>query len=232
MNYTEMAEIMRNALGSKENPVAVTLFRDGSSIPSNLLEIEKPLRWCEMIQGARLRGETSFAHEPNHSCKGGAAGLGLLEMPENISSGNLYFSKLNKVSSTGSGAKIVSSMPKQPVGTVATLATPLYKATMKPDVVIFVGNPLQARRIVQAALYTDGGRVNMNTAGIQSFCIDATSSPILKGEVNISLGCDGAAKNANLEDSVVVVGIPFDMMEEIAGVLLERAEGWNKWMRP
>ncbi|HPJ30755.1 MAG TPA: DUF169 domain-containing protein, partial [Methanothrix sp.] len=66
---------------------------------------------------------------------------------------------------------------------------------------------------------------------IQSFCVDATSSPILKGDVNVSMGCDGAAKNAGLEDDFVVVGIPFDMAEKITPILAERGEGWDNWMR-
>ena len=130
------------------------------------------------------------------------------------------------------GSKIVSSFPAQKAGsTVATLVSPLEKMPMKPDVIIFVGKPLQARRIVQAALCQEGGRVNFDTAGIQSFCVDATSSPILKGDVNVSMGCDGAAKNAGLEDDFVVVGIPFDMAEKIVPILAERAEGWDNWMR-
>jgi uncharacterized protein (DUF169 family) len=102
---------------------------------------------------------------------------------------------------------------------------------MRPDVVIFVGHPLQARRIVQAVMFKEGGRATFNTAGIQSFCVDATASPYLKGEVNISLGCDGSAKNSGLEDEDVVVGIPFAMMENICTVLKTHYQGWDKFMR-
>jgi uncharacterized protein (DUF169 family) len=102
---------------------------------------------------------------------------------------------------------------------------------VKPDVVIFVGKPFQARRVVQAALFAEGGRANFDTAGFQSFCVDATSSPILKGDVNVSLGCDGAAKNAGLEDDFVVVGIPFDMAEKIVPILDARGKIWDDWMR-
>jgi len=49
--------------------------------------------------------------------------------------------------------------------------------------------------------------------------------------VNVSMGCDGAAKNAGLEDDFVVVGIPFDMAEKIAPILAERGKIWDDWMR-
>jgi uncharacterized protein (DUF169 family) len=73
--------------------------------------------------------------------------------------------------------------------------------------------------------------MSFNTAGIQSFCVDATSSPYLKGEVIVSLGCDGSVRNAGLEDEEVVVGIPFDMMERICIILKENYQGWDKFMR-
>ncbi len=91
--------------------------------------------------------------------------------------------------------------------------------------------PLQARRIVQAVMFKEGGRSTFTTAGIQSLCVDATASPFLKGEVNVSLGCDGSARNANLEDEAVVVGIPFAMMEGICTVLKTHYQGWDKFMR-
>jgi uncharacterized protein (DUF169 family) len=232
MELDEMAKILVERLHMETNPVGVKLIKDEKEIPKEINLIEKPLRYCEMVQAARLKGETTLAKVDMHSCKGGAAGLGLMEFPENISSGNLYFSKLNKVVTKEAGSKIVSSFPAQKAGsTVATLVSPLEKMPMKPDVIIFVGKPLQARRIVQAALCQEGGRVNFDTAGIQSLCVDATSSPILKGDVNISMGCDGAAKNAGLEDDFVVVGIPFDMAEKITPILAERGEGWDNWMR-
>ncbi len=232
MELDEMAKTLVETLHLETNPVGIKLLRSEEEIPKDIKMITEPLRYCEMVQAARYRGETTLAKVDMHSCKGGAAGLGLMEFPENISSGNLYFSKLNKVVTKEAGSKIVSSFPAQKAGsTVATLVAPLDKMPVEPDVVIFVGKPFQARRVVQAALYEEGGRVDFNTAGIQSFCVDATSSPILKGDVNVSMGCDGAAKLARLEDDLVVVGIPFDMAEKITPILAERGEGWDQWMR-
>jgi uncharacterized protein (DUF169 family) len=214
MELDEMAKTLVKTLHLETNPVGVKLIRKEEDIPKGMKMITGPLRYCEMVQAARYRGETTLANPDMHSCKGGASGLGLMEFPENISSGNLYFSKLNKVVTKEAGSKIVSSFPAQKAGsTVATLVAPLEKMMVKPDVVIFVGKPFQARRVVQ------------------SFCVDATSSPILKGDVNVSMGCDGAAKNAGLEDDFVVVGIPFDMAEKITPILAERGEGWDNWMR-
>jgi len=231
MDVGEMAEILKSSLELKDEPVGVVLFKNENDIPAEMKEIEKPLSYCMMVQLAR-QGVTTFARPAQHDCKGGAAGIGLMECPENIASGNLYFSKLNKCVTPGVGQRIVNNMPRIEAGTiVATLTTPLKDLKITPDVVIFVGSPLQARRIVQAVMYRRGGRMDFNTAGIQSFCVDATASPYLKGEVNVSLGCDGSAKKSKLSDDQVVVGIPFEMMEDICNILKERHEGWDRFMR-
>ncbi|OPY45261.1 MAG: hypothetical protein A4E47_01039 [Methanosaeta sp. PtaU1.Bin028] len=231
MNYSEMSEILKSSLELSGEPVGVVLFKSESDIPKDQKELLKPASYCSMVMRAR-QGETIFARPAQHDCKGGAAGIGLVECPENIASGSLYFSKLNKCATQGVGQRISANMPRLPAGsTVATLVAPLANLNTNPDVVIFVGSPLQARRIVQAVMYRRGGRANIDTAGIQSFCVDATASPFLKGDVNISLGCDGSAKKSGLRDEDVVVGIPFEMMEDICGTLNERHAGWDKFMR-
>lgn len=232
MNLEEMSQIMKSSLGIKDNIVGVRLFRSEAEIPKDLGSMEKPFHYCSMIQGARLDGKSFLAKADYHACKGGASGLGLIPCPENIQTGALYFDKLHKCETKEIGSNIASNMPRiLPGSTVATYVSPLDKMVMNPDVVIFVGNPLQARRIVQAVMFKKGGRANFNTAGIQSFCIDATSSPYLKGEVNVSLGCDGSARNSGLDDDSVVIGVPFDMMEDICNVLQTHYKGWDAFMR-
>ena len=232
MNLEEMSDIMKTCLAIRDNIVGVTLFKREEDIPQDLASLERPFRYCSMIQAARQKGESFLAHADYHECKGGASGIGLMDCPENIASGSLYFDKLHKCETKELGASIAASMPRLPAGSVvATYVAPLDKMVVNPDVVIFVGNPLQSRRIVQAVMYKEGGRSTFNTAGIQSFCVDATSSPYLKGEVNISLGCDGSARNAGLDDDSVVVGIPFGMMEDICNVLKAHYQDWDAFMR-
>jgi len=232
MNLEEISDILKTSLGIRDNPVGVALFKREEDIPKEIMVAERPFNYCQMVQGARLNGESFLAHADYHKCKGGAAGLGLLECPENISSGALYFEKLHKCASKEAGSQISGNMPRLPAdSTVATYVAPLNKMVIKPDVVIAFGTPLAARRITQAEMYAKGGRANFSTAGIQSFCVDATATPYLKGEINVSLGCDGSAKNANLEDESVVIGIPFDVLKDIAPVLKEHYKGWDAFMR-
>jgi uncharacterized protein (DUF169 family) len=232
MNLEEMSGILKSSLGIDENIVGVKLFKSGEEIPEGLPSMEKPMHYCSMVLQARREGKSFFARVDDHACKGGASGIGLLQCPDNIASGALYFDKLQKCETKEIGSSIAANMPRLlPGSTIATYVAPLDKMVIDPDVVILVGGPLVARRVVQAVMFKEGGRASFNTAGIQSFCVDATASPFLKGEVNVSFGCDGSARNSGLEDEVVVVGIPFSMMEDICTVLQTHYQGWDKFMR-
>ena len=232
MDYAEMSNKLVDMLKLNGKPIAVSLLKRKEDIPAELKEIEDLTRYCQMLQNARFKGTISLATEKKHSCKGGAAAIGLEDYPENIKTGALYFEKLGKEVSLSVAKRVVDNMPRPaPGSTVATVVAPLENTPTKPDVIVVIGNTLAARRIVQAVIYRRGGRMNANFAGIQSTCADATGSPYITGEVNVSIGCDGAAKNAGLTDDEMVVGIPEELLEDIVGILAERAPGWDEWMK-
>jgi uncharacterized protein (DUF169 family) len=231
MNLEEMSQIMKSALGIKDHIVGVALFKREEDIPKDLRIPEMPFMYCQMVQKARLHGDSSLAHADYHQCKLGATSLGLINCPEDVSSGSLYFDKLSKCESIEKGISIYESMLLHHEGSiVATYVAPLDKMVVNPNVVIFVGTPTQARRITQAMIYKSGGKSTFSTAGLQSFCMDATAAPYLKGELNVSLGCDGSTWYSGLDDDNVVVGIPFGMMEEICTVLRDHYQDWDAFM--
>lgn len=232
MDYAEMSNRLVDLLKLNGKPIAVSLLKRKEDIPGELKEIEDLTRYCQMLQNARFKGTVSLATANKHSCKGGAAAIGLEDYPDNIKTGALYLEKLNKEISLSVAKRVVDNMPRPaPGSTVATVVAPLENTPTKPDVIVVIGNTLAARRIVQAVIYRHGGRMNANFAGIQSTCADATGSPYTTGEVNVSIGCDGAAKNAGLTDDEMVVGIPEELLEDIVGILAERAPGWDEWMK-
>jgi uncharacterized protein (DUF169 family) len=231
MNLEEMSDIIKTTLGITDSIVGVKLFKREEDIPKELESLERPFMYCQMIQTARLHGDSFLAHADYHECRVGASSLGLINCPEDISSGSLYFDKLTKCESREMGITIYESMPHHEGSTVATYVAPLDKMVVNPDVVIIVATPIQARRITQAMIYRSGGKSTFSTAGVQSFCMDATAAPYLKGELNVSLGCDGSTWYSGLDDDSVVVGIPFGMMEDICTVLKDNYQDWETFMR-
>ena len=232
MNLEEMSNTLKTTLGITDSIVGVKLFKREEDIPKELESLERPFMYCQMVQTARLHGDSFLAHVDYHECRIGASSLGLINCPEDISSGSLYFDKLMKCESRETGVNIYESMLHHHEGSIiATYVAPLDKMVVNPDVVIFVGTPIQARRITQAMIYKSGGKSTFSTAGVQSFCMDATASPYLKGELNVSLGCDGSTWYSGLDDDSVVVGMPFGMMEDICTVLRDHYQDWDTFMK-
>jgi uncharacterized protein (DUF169 family) len=230
MNLEEMSNTLKTTLGITDSIVGVKLFKREEDIPKELESLERPFMYCQMIQTTRLHGDSFLAHADYHECRVGASSLGLINCPEDISSGSLYFDKLTKCESRETGIVIYESMPHHEGSTVATYVAPLDKMVVNPDVVIIVATPIQARRITQAMIYKSGGKSTFSTAGVQSFCMDATAAPYLKGELNVSLGCDGSTWYSGLDDDSVVVGIPFGMVEDICAVLKDNFQDWEAFM--
>jgi uncharacterized protein (DUF169 family) len=232
MDYSEISNKLVNILKLEGKPVAVSLLTREDEIPDGMEIVTEPLRHCQMLQNARKKDEITLATDAEHSCKGGAAAIGLIDYPDNIKSGALYFGKLDKEISLGIAKRVVDNMPRPSPGSiVATIIAPLDKTPIRPDVIVIFTNVLAARRIVHAVIYRHGGRVTSNFAGIQSTCADAVGSPYTTGQINVSVGCDGAARNAGLTDDELVVGIPAELIEDITDILDQRAQGWDDWMR-
>ncbi len=237
MDYAEMSDKLVNLLGLKGKPIAVSLIKREEDIPEDLSEIGPPRRYCQMLQDARFEDTVSLAKAGTHACKGGATAIGLIEYGPNLKTGALYHYKLNKEVSLGVAKRVIDQMPRPaPGSTVATIVAPLDRAPTdpdgaRPDVIVIMAGVLAARRIVQAMIYRHGGRFNANFAGIQSTCSDATAYPYISGNINVSIGCDGAAKNAGLADDELVVGIPAELLEEITETLSECAPGWDDWQK-
>ena len=71
-------------------------------------------------------------------------------------------------------------------------------------------------KLAQSVLCKRGGRIEANFAGIQSVCADTTAQTYLNGRVNFSLGCDGSRKFSGIAEEEMVMGIPVELLPEIA----------------
>jgi uncharacterized protein (DUF169 family) len=79
--------------------------------------------------------------------------------------------------------------------------------------------PKQAMQIIQANLYTGGGRVQTGFAGKQSLCGDIVANTSNTNSIQVSLGCSGSRKHAQIEDNELIVGIPIEKIEQLVNSL-------------
>jgi uncharacterized protein (DUF169 family) len=108
--YKELSLKIKNKLGLEKSPVAIKLVLNENDIPEGIPKIEEHIRHCEMVQKA-AQGATFYAKAEQQACKGGAGALGLMEPPEKVKSGEMYYS-LGRFSSLGSAKRTVDAIPK------------------------------------------------------------------------------------------------------------------------
>jgi len=203
--YKDLSIKIKDKLGLDKSPVAIKLVLKEEDIPDGIPKLEKNVRHCEMVQMAS-QGEIFYSTAEEQSCKGGAGAIGLIEPPEKVKSGEMYYS-LGRFSSLGSAKRTVDAIPKIDPIMKAIAYAPLESAPFDPDVVVIICNPQQAMQLAQAMVYTLGGRFEADFAGIQSICGDAVAGPYTTKRPNITLGCSGSRKFADIKSDEVIVGM-------------------------
>lgn len=203
--YDMISRKFKEKLNLDKSPVAIKFILRKEDIPNGIKKVDTNLRHCEMVQKAAM-GETFYATGAEQTCKGGAAAVGLVESPEKVKTGEMYQS-LGRFSSLGSAKRTVDEIPKIEHMMYALIYSPLEKANFDPDVIVIIGNPVQAMKLSQAMVYTLGGRVEADFSGIQSLCADAVAGPFLRKRPNITMGCSGSRKYAGIKPEEVIVGM-------------------------
>jgi uncharacterized protein (DUF169 family) len=217
LDYAALSDQLTSVLGLKGAPVAVKLIRTESKVPEGLNHINEVLRHCEMVQKAR-GGSKFYATVEQHACKGGAGMLGVIEIPENIRSGEFYY-KLGRFSSVEHASETMQAIPHVDFKTYATAYSPLAETPFEPDVVVLLVNPRQAMMIAQANVYELHSRNTADFSGIQSLCGDAVAAPLVRDSINFTLGCSGSRKYAKVSEDELIVGVPMKILPKLADAL-------------
>jgi len=205
---------LKEILGLKWSPVAVKLVKPDETMNEIPLRSPKRLRYCQLLMEAK-RGKSATLTSENIACPAAAAALGLMPLPEKISSGKML-KTLGLFESEEAAATTMAQMSRMKMGEVkAIAAAPLENATFRPDVVIVEDKPEKVMWINLAAIHETGGRLSFSSAVFQACCVDVTVIPYLTKNVNVSLGCYGCRDATDIADDECLVGIPMEKMGEI-----------------
>ncbi|HIH61197.1 MAG TPA: DUF169 domain-containing protein [Methanobacteriales archaeon] len=219
--YKNISKKMKDKLGLERSPVAVKLVLHEEDMPGDVERISEPARHCEMVMRAS-EGEMFYALAEDQECKGGAGAIGAAETPETVKTGEFYYG-LGRFSSLPAAKRTLDQIPKINLKFYAVVYAPLEKVEFDPNVILVVCNPAQALKIIQALVYTKGGRVKGDFAGIQSICADAVAGPYTRGEANITLACSGSRQYSNIRDDELVIGLTAENIDCTVEALEEMA---------
>lgn len=212
------AEIFKKQVKLLSEPVAIKFYDDENEIPDDIKLIDEKLRHCEMVKKASY-GDKFYSTLEEQTCQGGAGALGLRDMPPKVASGETYYN-LGRFKSLEIAKDTVDKLSIVPVTHKGIIYCPLKEANFEPDVVIIISEPVTAMKIAQSLVYNDGDKVRPNFAGIQSLCGDAVANPIITENVNITMGCDGSRKSADVKDNELAIGISKNKLEEVVESLM------------
>ena len=214
MENLKASSSLKEILGLEWSPVGVGLAKRDENPKDLPLESNRRLRYCQLLMEAK-KGKSATLTAKNIACPAAAAALGLLPLPEKISSGEML-QTLGLFDSMEAAARTMAQMPRLAPGEFHSVAAaPLEDAKFRPDVVIIEDKPEKIMWINLAAIHETGGRLSFSSAVFQACCVDVTVIPYLTKEVNVSLGCYGCRDATDIADDECLAGIPFEKLREI-----------------
>jgi MtaA/CmuA family methyltransferase len=198
-------------------PVAIRMLRPGEEIPERAKrparDFKKLSMNCQVIDMARRYGWTIALTREDHICSLGIAALGFEKLTHMFSSGTLCEGMYTETKEAGqrSEAAVDRFAPGQ---YWALLVAPLDRATFEPDVVCIYGNPAQIMRLVQAALWREGGKLASSFGG-RVVCADIIVTTMLTDRPQVILPCSGDRIFGQTQDHEMAFSAPWHRMEAI-----------------
>jgi MtaA/CmuA family methyltransferase len=198
-------------------PVAIRMLKTGEPIPEKARrparDFKKLSMNCQVIDMARRYGWMIALTREDHICSLGIAALGF-EKPTHLhASGTLCEGMYTETKEAGRRSEAASD--RLPVGEYSTLlVAPLDRATFEPHLVCVYGNPAQVMRLIQGALWKQGGKLASGFSG-RIVCSDIIVTTMLTGEPQVVMPCSGDRIFGQTQDHEMAFTIPWHRMEEV-----------------
>jgi uncharacterized protein (DUF169 family)/NAD-dependent dihydropyrimidine dehydrogenase PreA subunit len=217
--YAGWAAQLKQILGLRWEPVAITLVPSGEPLP-DVPQPRERLRYCQSLMAAR-RGRSFMMPANKHACPDGTSILGLTQMPAKLASGELYL-LFHKLDSIEAAQHMALERPMlEPRSVAATVVTPLAQAACDPQVIAVFDTPEQVMWLLMSSSYYTGHRSTLHASGYNAQCVETTLIPYQSGELNVSFGCYGCRASSDIGDDLMFVGIPVAKMPEVVRGLNE-----------
>jgi uncharacterized protein (DUF169 family) len=170
------------------------------------LTIKMP--FCVMVKRA-MSGKRVKAVYENFGCLASARALGIIEADDLFNSGR-HYRKLGLYQDLIVSKNIRQHMTLCRHKAHGVMIKPLGDYEDDPDVVLIVGNPYKAMRVVQAYTHIYGYHTSFKMSGNQAICSECTAFPMESDSINVSLLCSGTRFMSGWGDDELAIGFPFN----------------------
>ena len=208
IDWREYSTALKELLALEGSPVAVSY----SMVPASG-DRKGRLAACQALLEARS-GAIINLNKENSSCGGGTWHLGLGPRPSGTADRNLkrFLTEGEKLFCTiATMHRTMALTTPPPVGLAEyVVLSPLEKAELMPDLVVFLCNPEQACRLITLATFPDGKPPKVEMAG--STCHMVMAYPLVTGEINVSLMDYTERRSRVHKADELYVTIPYHLM--------------------
>lgn len=168
---------------------------------------------CQGVNMARRYGwNMGFRHE-DMACPLSIPIFGFCEDPDFVTRGEIIYPDFTKT--VEAGARTQAAQPKAPAGSIGSvLVGPLNRVDFDPDIVLVYGSPAQIIRMVQGALYLEGGAIESRFSG-RCACAQEFIYPHFSQKCNVIIPAQGERLFAMTADDEMVFSIPKSRIPEV-----------------
>lgn len=161
---------------------------------------------CQGVNFARRNGwMLGFAAE-DMACPLSIPIFGFVDEPEFVTKGEIIYPDFTDT--IEAAAKTQAAQPKAPVGAIGSvLIGPLSRVDFEPDLILVYGNPAQIVRLIQGALYKEGGFIESRFSG-RCACAQEFIYPYLNQKCNVIVPAQGERLFAMTADDEMVFSMP------------------------
>ena len=199
---------LKHELKLDTDPVAVTFAgapAPGAGAPQGKVSVCQALKKASQGESVTITAETC-------GCPGGLVSLGLGQMPPQGREKLVHFLvEKEKVYCSRMAIYRGQQTVAPPVGVAShILFTPLSRAEVLPDLVVFLGRPGTLHHLLGFASYWEGRAMKAELSG--PACRTGVAYPVVTGEIGLSLLDFGARRLAGFAEDQLLLAVPFHRM--------------------
>jgi uncharacterized protein (DUF169 family) len=210
-DFQTISQDLQANLSLQYEPVGVTLYREGESLPEGLSFTQENFKsYCQAVILAG-QGRTLLLAKEHLGCKLGTTALGFeAEAEAFLDDGVLEKYGVGLFATEeASAATIRRSFYLEPGKTRAALIAPLSYFKTPPQVAVFTANSEQVMWLLYGLNYERGGRMNLpQSGGALGGCADITVLPLLEGIANVTFLGLGCRLKTGLDPCHLMLGTP------------------------
>lgn len=213
--WKEEVGTLVEVLGLDRKPVAVTFTTDEMESGSR-----ERISFCQALKRA-AGGEAFVIEAENSACPGGSWHCGLTEPPSGPAWRFLqrFLTRGEKLThSIVSFHRMLALGSPPPTGlTDRVVVGPADRASLRPDVVVFLVDPEQACRLITLDHYWDGMPLQVEVTG--SLCHAAIAYPVVTGRTNVTFGDWTARRMQKYPRDTVFLSVPYERMAALVAAV-------------